>query len=593
MKNENQNENKKRISRRRFIQNSGASIVTSVAVAGGIESLTGCHSSSPNSNSISQSQPVVAPNSDELTKVKFSDITAASGLDFVQKNGTCERRYFCEQVSAGAVLFDANGDGFLDVYFPQPKPIGVCKKSYPQPLRHRLYINDGKGKYTLKENAFGGIDTDYGIAAAVGDYDNDGHADLYVCCYGKDRLFRNRGDGTFEDVTDKAGVGLGGFSTGAVWFDFDGDGHLDLFVCRYCEWNVDNDDSCLNKDGKPDVCSPTHYLASTCVLYHNNGNGTFTDVTHQAGLGKVARRSLGVAAADFHNEGRLDLFVANDMGPNFLFRNIGGGKFEDVGSQEGVAMGQKPEPQANMGVAVGDYDEDGDLDVVVTTFSGEPYTVYRNEGGKYFTDVSIESGVAEATIPMLGFGTGFFDARNIGRLDLFFANGHVNPYIESFDPTTKLKQPNQLMLNNGAGKFEWVKEALPADDVRIHKGACFGDIDNDGRIDVLVTASNDRPTLLHNDSPQKNWLLVSLVNKHGCCTPIGTKCVATIGGKKRMRVVLGGGSYAGDSDFRVHFGLGDATQVESLEIQWLSGTKQTLTNVAANQILKIHETAKG
>jgi len=580
----------KRLSRRKFLKNSGAAFVAGAVSTACLETLTGCShndkTSAPPQKSIVSDSNSASP---DAASVRFSDITAAANLDFVQRNGTCKRRYFCEQVAAGAVLFDADGDGFLDIYFPQPKPIGICKKDYLQPLKHRLYINDGKGRFTLKENAFGGMETDYGISAAVGDFDNDGHPDLYVCCYGKDRLFRNRGDGTFEDVTDKAGVGLGGFSTGATWFDYDNDGHLDLFVCRYCEWTVDKDDPCTNKDGSPDVCSPTHYLASLCVLYHNNGDGTFTDVSLKAGVGKVARRSLGVAAADFHNSGRLDLFVANDMGPNFLYRNMGGGKFEDVAAEEGVALGQKPEPLANMGVAVGDYNEDGYLDIAVTTFAGEPYTVYRNEGGKYFTDVSVPVGIAEPTVPMLGFGAVFFDSRNIGRLDLFFANGHVNPYIEGFDPTTKLKQPNQLFLNNGSGHFDWIKDALPANDVRIHKGACWGDIDNDGRIDLLVTASNDRPTLLHNDCPQRNWLMIQLTNKHGCCTPIGAKCIATIQGKEKMRVVLGGGSYGGDSDFRIHFGLGDATRVEKLDIHWLSGGKQTLTDVAANQILKVKE----
>lgn len=566
--------------RRELLQVAGA--VAGIAAS---EALTGC---SPHSTAPSTPSPTPHP---EQSEVKFTDITEQANLNFVQRNGTCNRRYFAEQVAAGAALFDANGDGFLDIYFPQPKPLGECKSTYKEPLRHRLYINDGKGNFTLKEDAFGGTDTDYGIAAAVGDYNNDGHPDLYVCCYGRNTLFRNRGDGTFEDVTEKAGVGLKGFSTGAVWFDYDNDGHLDLLVCRYCEWTVETDDNCLGKDGKPDVCAPTHYTPSTCVLYHNNGDGTFTDVTHASGFGQAARRSLGVAAADFHGTGRLDIFIANDMNPNFLYRNLGHGKFEEVGAQEGVSMGHKDQPLANMGVAVGDYDEDGDLDISVTTFSGESYVLYRNEGGKFFTDVSVDSGIAAPTLPHLGFGAGFFDSRNIGRLDLFYANGHVNPYIESFDPTTKWKQPNQLMLNDGAGKFQEAAEALPAADIRVHKGACFGDIDNDGRIDILVTASNDRPTLLHNDSPQKNWLLVQLTNRHGCCTPIGAKCIATIQGKTRMRVVLGGGSYGGDSDFRVHFGLGDAPVVEKLEIHWLSGKKQTQTNIPANQILKITEEA--
>ena len=526
----------------------------------------------------------------ETAQVKFTDITREANLDFIQANGTCERRYFVEQVAAGAALFDANGDGFLDIYFPQPKPLGVCKSRYKEPLHHRLYINDGSGRFTLKPDAFGGVETDYGIAAAVGDYNNDGHPDLYVCCYGQNKLFRNRGDGTFEDVTAKAGVGLKGFSTGAVWFDYDGDGFLDLFVCRYCEWSVEGDNPCKGPDGQPDVCMPTYYQASTNVLYHNNGNGTFTEVTTEAGIGHEPRRSLGVAAADFHGDGRLDLFVANDIGPNFLFRNLGNGKFEDVAAQEGCALGgQKPTGMANMGVAVGDYNEDGFLDILVTTFAGETYPLYRNEQGKFFTEVSLPAGIAQATLPYLGFGAGFFDARNLGRLDVFCANGHVNPFIERMEKTTTYKQRNLLLLNDAAGKFIEARAALPQDDVRVHRGACFGDINNDGRIDILVTASGDRPTLLRNDSTPANWLLLKLINKQGCSTPIGTRCIATLQGKPRLRVVLGGGSYGGESDHRVHFGLGDATLLEKLEVHWLSGTKQTFTNVSANQLLFLTE----
>ena len=525
-----------------------------------------------------------------VSPVRFTDITTAAGLAFDQLRGGCEMYYFVEQEAAGAALFDADGDGYLDIYFPQPKPLGVCKPKFKAPLRHRLYLNNRDGTFRLAPDAFRGADTDYGIAAAVGDYDNDGHPDLYVCCYGRNTLFRNRGDGTFEDVTEKAGVGVQGYSTGAVWFDYDGDGLLDLYVLRYAEWTVALDVPCRGPDGKRDVCNPMMYPPAGDVLLHNNGDGTFTDVTQKAGVGQVKQRSQGVAAADFHGHGRLDLFVANDMGPNFLFRNEGNGTFKNVGMQENVAFGLAGQSQANMGIAVGDYDMDGDLDVVVTTFSNEPYTLYRNEGG-YFTDQSAPAGIAQPTRPYLSFGTGFIDTRNQGLLDLFFANGHVFHLVHREDPHLTYKQHNQLLLNDGNGHFTEVLDALPADDVRVHRGACFGDINNDGRIDILVTANDDRPTLLRNDTASPgNWLLLQLTNKHGCCTPIGTRCIATVNGRKLLRVVLGGGSWGGESDHRVHFGLGSATRVEHLEIQWLSGQKQVLTDVPANQILPVRET---
>jgi hypothetical protein len=497
--------------------------------------------------------------------------------------------YFVEQEAAGAALLDADGDGHLDIYFPQPKPIGVCKSKFKEPLRHRLYLNNGDGTFRLAPDAFGGVDTDYGIGAAVGDYNNDGHPDLYVACYGRSTLFRNRGDGTFEDVTAKAGVGVEGYATGAVWFDYDGDGHLDLYVLRYAEWTVALDVPCRGPDGRRDVCNPMMYPPAANVLYHNNGDGTFTDVTAKAGVGLVKQRSQGAAAADFHGHGRLDLFVANDMGPNFLFRNNGDGTFQNVAMQENVAFGLAGQSQANMGIAVGDYDMDGDLDVVVTTFSNEPYTLYRNEGG-YFTDQSAPAGIAQPTRPYLAFGTGFLDTRNQGLLDIFFANGHVFHLVAQEDPKLTYKQRNQLLLNDGRGHFTEVFDALPADDVRVHRGACFGDINNDGRMDILVTANDDRPTLLRNDSAAGNWLLLRLINRHGCCTPIGTKCVATVNGRKLLRVVVGGGSWGGESDHRVHFGLGSAPRVEHLEIQWLSGKTQILTDVPANQIVTVRET---
>lgn len=534
-------------------------------------------------------QPVViTPTVTPAPSAHFTDVTEQAGLSFIQSRGGCGLYYFIEQEAAGAALFDANGDGLLDIYFPQPKPLGACKSKIKEPLRHRLYLNNGNGTFRLAPEAFGGVETDYGLAAAVGDYNNDGHPDLYVACYGTSKLFRNRGDGTFEDVTEKAGVGVKGFATGAVWFDYNGDGLLDLFVIRYGIWSVEKDLPCYGPNHSRNECNPVMYPPSTNLLFRNNGDGTFTDVTEKSGVGTEQRRSQGVAAFDFNGDGRLDLFVANDLGPNSLYRNNGDGTFTDVAMQQNVAFGLTGQSQANMGIAVGDYDLDGDLDVLVSTFTNEPYTLYRNDG-TYFTDVSAAAGIAQPTLPYLSFGAGFLDTRNQGLLDLFFANGHVFHLVQEDDPQLTYKERNQLLLNNGNGTFTEDLHALPPDDVRVHRGACFGDFNNDGRIDILVTANEDRPTLLRNDSPQANWLLLRLLDKHGCCTPIGTRCLATVNGRKLLRVVLGGGSWGGESDHRVHFGLGTATKVPQLEIQWLSGHKQVLTDVPANQILTLRE----
>ncbi|HEY0074205.1 MAG TPA: CRTAC1 family protein, partial [Abditibacteriaceae bacterium] len=314
----------------------------------------------------------------------------------------------------------------------------------------------------------------------------------------------------------------------------------------------------------------------------------------QAGLSNVKwrgheGRGLGVATFDVNTDGRVDLFVSNDLSPNYLFINQGNGKFRDMAMPMDAAYGLSGDPLANMGIAVGDYNDDAHADVLVTEFQRQGYVLYRNNGGMDFTNVSGTTGVFKATLPFLAFGTGFVDTRNNGSLDLFFANGHVSPNAKYQDPTTSFKQRNQLMLNDGKGQFTDVPAVLPKDDIRVHRGASFGDYDNDGRIDILVTAADDRPTLLHNQSTAGNWLILELTNKQGCATPIGTRCVATINGQKKMRLMLGGGSYASESDHRVHFGLGNADKVEKLEIQWLSGHKQTLENIEANQILSLRE----
>jgi enediyne biosynthesis protein E4 len=548
--------------------------------------LSGCPPSSTTQTAVAPAPPPTLPS--EPGGALFRDVTDSAGLAFKQSDGGCGLVYFPEQVAAGAAILDANGDGNLDIYFPAPKPLGACIGKTKGDIRQRLYLGDGHGHFRLSPNAFHGVETDYGIGAAVGDYDNDGRPDLYVCCYGKNKLFHNNGDGTFTDVTKKAGLEVGGFSTAAVWFDYDGDGKLDLYVMRYCEWSVAKDIVCYGPNNARDSCNPHNYVAATNKLFHNNGDGTFTDVTAKSGAAPDRRRSLSGAAVDYDGDGRLDLFVANDLGLNYLLHNNGDGTFNDVAVQENVAFGASGNLQANMGIAAGDYNDTGRMSLLVTTFANEPKTLYRNDG-PLFTDQSEAAGIAAATRSYLSFGTGFIDTRNCGRLDLFCANGHISYFAYVNDPQQTFKQRNQLLLNDGKGNFVEAKTALPSNDVRVHRGAAFGDFDNDGRVDILVTASDDRPTLLHNESKAGNWLLLKLINRYGCATPIGTRCTATVNGRKLLRAVIGGGSYGGDSDYRVHFGLGNATQADQIEIRWMSGKVQILKDVSPNQILTVKE----
>jgi hypothetical protein len=555
-----------------------------------LSGLTGCPGGSASNRDTAPPHLAASSQSDVFANSEpaFNDIAASAGVAFKQSHGGCGLHYFPEQVAAGAAIFDADGDGNLDIYFPQPKPLGECIGKTKGDFRQHLYLGDGKGRFILSPDAFGGAETDYGIGAAVGDYDNDGHPDLYVSCFGNNKLFHNNGNGTFTDSTKKAGVAVGGFSTGAVWFDYDGDGKLDLYVMRYCEWSVATDVACFGPNNARDSCNPHNYVASTNKLFHNDGDGKFTDVTAKSGAAPERRRSLSAAAVDLDDDGRLDLFVANDLGQNYLLHNNGDGTFADMAVQKNVAFGLNGALQANMGIAVGDYNDSGMMSLLVTTFANEPKTLYRNEG-LLFSDASESSGIAATTLRNLAFGTGFLDTRNCGRLDLFTANGHISSFAYVNDPQQTFKQRNQLLINDGAGKFVESKSALPANDIRVHRGACFGDLDNDGRMDILVTASDDKPTLLHNETKAGNWLLLKLVNRYGCVTPVGAKCTATVNGRKLLRTVIGGGSYGGESDHRLHFGLGSATKVDQIDIQWLNGKVQTMKDVPANQILTVKE----
>jgi len=516
--------------------------------------------------------------------IRFTDGTDAAGLAFRQRHGGCGRAYFVEQTGAGVAVFDMDGDGDLDLFFPQPTALPGCTPA--EALRNRLYRNDGKGHFERVPGAGGAVCSDYGIGASVGDYDGDGRLDLFESCYGRSHLFHNEGGGRFRDVTDAARLNRRGYSTSATWLDFDKDGHQDLFVCGYVEWQPDTPIRCPAPDGKLDYCTPQAFVPGKNALYRNLGNGTFADVTSTSGLAEEHDRALGVLAADLDADGWIDLFISNDNGANMLFRNQRTGRFKNEAMVRGVAFGAVGKAQSNMGIAAGDYDRDGDLDVLVTTFADEPFTLYRNEGS-FFKDVSAECGLAQATYVPLGFGTCFFDADNNGWLDLFFANGHVEQFINQRSHTQTFAQLNQLFHYDGKAAFTQVTGALPADDRRVHRSAATGDLDGDGDLDLLVTALDDRPTLLRNDSPAAHWLAVDLTDARNGGACIGAKVSATADGVTQTGWVLGGGSYLCQSDFAVHFGLGTATRVSRLEISWPDGSRQVLTDVPADQRLRV------
>jgi hypothetical protein len=484
-------------------------------------------------------------------------------------------------------MLDADGDGSLDLYFPQPTWLPGCDK--PEKLQARLFLNDGHGQFREVPGAGGAVCHDYGIGAAVADYDNDGKPDLFVSCFGRSHLFHNEGGGRFRDVSERAHLNCPRYPSSAAWLDFDGDGSLDLFVCGYVEFDPSMTTHCPTGDGREDYCTPEAFSPAKNALFRNNRDGTFTNVTQAAGLASTSARALGALAVDFDDDHKIDLFVANDTSPNMLFRNLGG-RFEDVAMREGVAYGSNAKAQSNMGIACGDYNRDGRPDVLVTTFANEPDTLYRNEGD-FFTDVTAESRLSQATLIPLGFGAAFVDADQDGWPDLFIANGHVEQYIATHSATQKFAQPNQLFRNNGRGGFEEISRSLPPDDVKVHRGVAVGDIDGDGDQDLVVTALNDQPVILRNDTRGGHWLTVELRNRFNSASVIGAKVRVTAGGGTQTSWVFGGGSYISQSDYARHFGLGTATRADSVEITWPDGEKQTLTGVSADQRLVIRRGA--
>jgi hypothetical protein len=521
----------------------------------------------------------------------FTNIAPGAGLDFHHVNGASADRHLPEIMSGGGLFFDFDNDGWTDIFLVDGG--SLVDPATAGRARHRLYRNRGNGTFEDVTARSGITHQQYGMGTCAADYDNDGFTDLYVTNFGPNVLYHNNGGKTFTDVTRAAGVGSRSFGASCAFADVDRDGYVDLFVTNYVDARLDNNIFCGDAAARLRVyCHPLNFAPLASVLYHNNGNGTFTDVSQKAGIAQHRGNGLGVVFGDYDDDGWVDLFVANDTTPNFLYHNDGGGGFKEVALATGVAVAIDGRPRSGMGTDFGDYDGDGRLDLFVTNHELETHTLFHNLGKGLFADVTSESGVGLETLPFVGFGTQFFDYDNDGDLDLAIVNGHVMNDSGHFRPGSKEAQRKLLFRNDGNGRFKEVGRASgPGFAVEaVGRTLAVADIDNDGDLDILVTNNGGVVELLRNDGASGgNAVLLRLVGTRSNRGAVGARVRLTAGGATQLREVKAGSSYLGQSDLRVHFGIGTATRIDRIEIRWPAGGTEIVQNAAANQILTMTE----
>jgi len=523
------------------------------------------------------------------TKVEFVDVTKEAGIQFKYHTGASGRLYFVEIMGSGGGFFDYNNDGYLDIYLVNGADLPGMKSEVPP--TNKLYRNNGDGTFTDVTLEAGVGDTTYGMGCVAGDYDNDGDEDLYVTNFGANKLYRNNGDGTFTDVTLEAGVGDTLWSYAAIFFDYDNDGDLDLFSENYLDYSIAKDKKCYVLTFR-DYCSPFEYDGQPNNLYRNNGDGTFTNVTKEAGLYTLKGKGMGAIAVDFDNDGDIDLYVTNDRVPGFLYLNNGDGTFTEVGIQAGVALSDNGAAMSGMGPDAADYDNDGDFDIYVPHYSYEVNSLYSNDGNGFFSFASYTAGIAKYTLFYVGFAGKFVDYDNDGYKDILTGNGSSLLHHHKKDDMVTFEETNQMFRNNGDGTFNEVsKELGPAfQEKYVTRGVAVADYDNDGDMDILVCDWNDTAKLWRNNGGNRNnWLMVKTVGTRSNRDGMGARVKVTAGGITQTDQVKCGGSYLSDSDHRLHFGLGKSKTVDLIEVRWPSGLVEQFRDIKANQLVVLTE----